>query len=159
MNLFDQIYKDMIDAKKARDTFKSEALSFIYAAIKQYQIDARKQKDVLADEEVVTVLNKAVKQRKDSIEMYVSGGRTELADKEKKELEILFSYLPKQMTENEIFEFIKNEAAALGITSAKDMPKLMGGVMPKLKGKADGKLANEMAKKVMAAITSAAPQA
>lgn len=159
MNLFDQIYKDMIDAKKARDTFKSEALSFIYAAVKQYQIDARKQKDVLTDEEVVAVLNKAVKQRKDSIEMYVSGGRTELADKEKKELEILFGYLPKQMSEDEIFEFIKAEAAALNITSAKDMPKLMGGVMPKLKGKADGKMANEMAKKVMAAITAASAQA
>ena len=159
MNLFDQIYKDMIDAKKARDSFKSEALSFIYAAVKQYQIDARKQKDVLSDEEVVTVLNKAVKQRKDSIEMYVSGGRTELAEKEKKELEILFGYLPKQMTAEEIFEFIKKEAAALGISSAKDMPKLMGAIMPKLKGKADGKVSNEMAKKVMATIASAAQQA
>jgi len=152
MGLYDQIYKDMIDAKKARDEFRSGALSFIYAAVKQYKIDARKQNDPITDEEVVNVLNKAAKQRKDSIAMYESGGRAELADKEKKELDILMSYLPKQLGEAEIAEIIKAEAAALNIASAKDISKLMGAVMAKLKGKADGKLSSELVKKFISAI-------
>lgn len=152
MQLYDQIYKDMIDAKKARDEFKSGALSFIYAALKQYKIDARKQNDPVTDEEVVNVLNKAAKQRKDSIQMYETGGRTELAEKEKKELEILMNYLPKQLGEAEVAELIKNEAAALSIASAKDMSKLMGAVMPKLKGKADGKLVSDLVKKYVSSL-------
>lgn len=147
MQLYDQIYKDMIDAKKARDEFRSGALSFIYSALKQYKIDARKQNDPITDEEVVNVLNKAAKQRKDSIQMYESGGRTELAEKEKKELDILMAYLPKQLGEAEVAEIIKAEAAALNIASPKDMSKLMGAVMPKLKGRADGKLVSDLVKK------------
>lgn len=152
MQLYDQIYKDMIDAKKARDEFKSGALSFIYAALKQYKIDSRKQNDPITDEEVVNVLNKAAKQRKDSIQMYENGGRTELAEKEKKELEILMNYLPKQLGEAEVAEIIKNEAAAAGVASPKDMSKLMGAVMPKLKGKADGKLVSDLVKKYVSSL-------
>ena len=152
MQLYDQIYKDMIDAKKARDEFRSGALSFIYAALKQYKIDARKQNDPITDEEVVSVLNKAAKQRKDSIQMYEGGGRTELAEKEKKELELLMNYLPKQLGEAEVAEVIKTEAAALSIASPKDMSKLMGAVMPKLKGKADGKLVSDLVKKYVSSL-------
>ena len=152
MQLYDQIYKDMIDAKKARDEFKSGALSFIYAALKQYKIDSRKQNDPITDEEVVNVLNKAAKQRKDSIQMYENGGRTELAEKEKKELEILMNYLPKQLGEAEVAEIIKNEAAAAGVASPKDMSKLMGAVMPKLKDRADGKLVSDLVKKYVSSL-------
>jgi len=152
MQLYDPIYKDMIDAKKARDEFKSGALSFIYAALKQYKIDSRKQNDPITDEEVVNVLNKAAKQRKDSIQMYENGGRTELAEKEKKELEILMNYLPKQLGEAEVAEIIKNEAAAAGVASPKDMSKLMGAVMPKLKGRADGKLVSDLVKKYVSSL-------
>ncbi len=154
MQLYDQIYKDMIDAKKARDEFKSGTLSFIYAALKQYKIDARKQNDPISDEETINVLNKAAKQRKDSIQMYESGGRVELAEKEKKELGILMNYLPQQLGEAEVGEFIKNEAAALGIASVKDMSKLMGAVMPKLKGRADGKLVSDLVKKYVSSLTA-----
>lgn len=149
MLLYDRIYKDMIDAKKARDEFKSNALSFIFSAIKQYKIDARKQNEQLTDEEVINVLNKAAKQRKDSIEMYEKANRIDLLEKEKKELEIIMSYLPKQLTNDEILEIIKNEAKELNVTSMKDMSKLMGSVMPKLKGKADGKVVSELVKQFL----------
>ncbi len=152
MLLYDQIYKDMIDAKKARDEFKSAALSFIYSALKQYKIDARKQNESISDEEVQSVLTKAAKQRKDSIQMYENGGRAELAEKEKKELEILMGYLPEQMDSAAVDDFVKTEAAALKIASPKDVSKLMGAVMPKLKGRADGRLVSESVKKFVSSL-------
>jgi len=153
MGLFEQIYKDMIDAKKARDEFRGQALSFIYADLKKFKIDTRRE---LTDEDVINVLNKALKQRRDSYEQFANGNRPELAEKEKKEIEIILCYLPKQMSEQEVFDFIKKEALELKVSSMKDMSKLMGAVMPKLKGVADGKLASETVKKVL---NSLAPQA
>lgn len=154
MGLFEQIYKDMIEAKKARDEFKGSALSFIYADLKKYKIDTRK--EALADEDVVGVLNKALKQRRDSHEQFTSGNRPELAEKEKKEMDLILGYLPKQMSEQEVFDFIKKEALELKVSSMKDMSKLMGAVMPKLKGLADGKLASEAVRKVLNALSQPA---
>ncbi|MEZ7891977.1 MAG: GatB/YqeY domain-containing protein [Candidatus Wallbacteria bacterium] len=153
MSLFEQVYKDMLEAKKARDEFKGATISFLYAALKQFKVDNRRDPN---DEDVMGVINKSVKQRRDSIEQFKNAGRTELAEKESKELEIIMHYLPKQMTEEELTELVKAEAAALKIASAKDMSKLMGAVMPKIKGKADSKLASEIIKKVVNSIQPAA---
>jgi len=152
MSLFEQVYKDMLEAKKAREEFKGATLSFLYAALKQFKVDTRKDPN---DEDVMGIINKSVKQRRDSIEQFTNAGRAELAEKESKELEIIMHYLPKQMSEAELTDLIKNEAASLKVASAKDMSKLMGAVMPKIKGKADSKLASEIIKKVISSIQPA----
>ena len=100
MSLKQQISDDTKDAMKARDADKVSTLRFLQAAVKNKEIELRP--NALTDEDVVTVLRKSVKQRQDSIEQYVSAGRTDLADKEKMELSIIEGYLPKQMSADQI---------------------------------------------------------
>lgn len=104
----------------------------------------------LADEVVTQVLMKAAKQRKDSIQQFEQANRADLASVEKQELEIIESYLPKMMSEVEIFAIVKETAAAVGATSPADMGKLMGALMPKVKGKADGSIVNRLVKEHLA---------
>ena len=100
-------------------------------------------------EEAIKLLNQQAKMRKDSIEMYENGGRQELADKEKAELEVIISFLPKQLTEEEVKDIamkIKNE---IGASSPADMGKLIGAVMKQVTGKADGKLVQGIVKEIL----------
>jgi hypothetical protein len=138
MNLKDKINQDLKDAMKSGDKIKLETIRSIRALILEFEKSGAG-KELTAEDEV-KMLSTAVKKRKDSIEQFRNAGREELALKEEKELEILLSYLPKQLSEDEIASKVKQIALEIGAKSKEDFPKLMPLVMKEMKGKADGKL-------------------
>lgn len=129
-----RITDDMKAAMKGGDKPRRGVIRLILAAIKQIEVDERIELD---DERVLSVLDKMVKQRRDSITQYESAGRTELADQEKFEIGIIQEYLPQQLSENEVATLIDEAMQTTGATSMKDMGKLMGILKPKLQGRAD----------------------
>ncbi len=147
MSLKQQISDDTKDAMKARDADKVSTLRFLQAAVKNKEIEIRP--NALTDEDVVTVLRKSVKQRQDSIEQYVSAGRTDLADKEKMELSIIEGYLPKQMSADQIEAVVKQAIKDVGATSPKEMGAVMKAVQAKTNGTADNKIVSEIVKKLL----------
>ena len=127
---------DFKDAMKAKDEVRKNTISFARAAVKQYEIDNRKELD---DEGIVAILAKQVKMRKDALSDFEKDGRMDLADAYKQEIEVLQKYLPAQLSADEIRDIVKATAAELGIEGGKqNMGKLMGAVMGKVKGVADG---------------------
>lgn len=137
--LHQQIEADLKSALKSGDKEKAGVLRFLISAVKNLQIEKKAQgKEFLPDEDIISVLKRQVKQRKDSIEGYEKGGRADLAEKEKAELAVLESYLPAQMDEAKIREAVKAKKEALGISDKSGFGKLMGAVMGELKGQADG---------------------
>lgn len=143
MSLKEQIYTDLTEAMKAKDELKTSALRMLKAEIMKFEVSGGPKKDA-TDEDVTSVIQKQVKQRKDSEEQFRAGDRAEMANKEAKEAEILMAYLPEQMSEDEVRTIIKEGIASSGAVSKADMGKVMGAIMPKLKGKADGKLVNQI---------------
>ncbi len=152
MSLKEQIISDLKEALKSSDNLKRDTLRLISGAIKNAEIEKKKKEEGLDDQEVLEVLKRAIKQRKDSIEQYEKGGRADLADKEKKELEIISVYLPAQMDEQKVREEIKKVIAETGAASQKDFGKVMGMSMKKLQGQAEGdvvkKIVEEELKKI-----------
>lgn len=140
--LEDRISSDYKQAMKDRDPLKVSTLSFLRAQLKYAAIDKKAEK--LEDPDVITVIKKQVKQRQDSIEQYEKGGRAELADKEKKELAILKSYLPQELSVDEIKAFIAEAIRETGASSMKDMGQIMKVLMPKLGGRADNKVLSDL---------------
>ena len=133
----------MKEAMKARDTIRLNVLRGLLSAfINEAVAKKRKPDEELSDEEVLAVIVRAVKQRKDSIEQFEKGGRTDLADAEKAELSILETYLPSQMSREEVFEYVKEKAAESDLDSSKKN-QLMGLIMKELKGRADGTVVKE----------------
>ena len=127
---------DFKDAMKAKDEVRKNTISFARAAVKQYEIDNRKELD---DEGIIAILAKQVKMRKDALSDFEKAGRMDLADAYKQEIEVLQKYLPAQLSADEIRDIVKATAAELGIEGGKqNMGKLMGAVMGKVKGVADG---------------------
>ena len=136
MSLKEQLMSDFKDAMKAKDEVRKNTISFARAAVKQYEIDNRKELD---DEGIVAILAKQVKMRKDALSDFEKAGRMDLADAYKQEIEDLQKYLPAQLSADEIRDIVKATAAELGIEGGKqNMGKLMGAVMGKVKGVADG---------------------
>jgi len=140
--LVEKIFNDYKEAMKARDTLKSSVLSFLRADMLN-QATAKK-KDQLDDAEVVQVIKKQVKQRQDSIAQFTGGGRLEAAEKEKKELEILKSYLPEELSAERIKILIEEAVVATGASGMKDMGRLMKELTVKIAGQADGKLVSDL---------------
>lgn len=136
MTLKERLTSDFKEAMKAKDGVRKNTVNFVRAAIKQYEVDNRAELD---DEGVLAILAKQVKMRKDALADFEKAGRTDLLDSYNKEIEILLSYLPKQLSPEEIAEVVKATAADMGIEGGKqNMGKLMGAVVPKVKGLADG---------------------
>lgn len=136
MSLKDRLMTDFKEAMKAKDEIRKNTISFARAAVKQVEVDSREELD---DQGVITVLTKQVKMRKDALSDFEKAGRTDLLDAYNREIEILMEYLPKQLSEAEITEIVKATAAELGIEGGRqNMGKLIGAVMPKVKGVADG---------------------
>ena len=140
--LADNIFNDYKEAMKARDTLKSSVLSFLRAEMLN-QATAKK-KDKLDDAEIFVVIKKQIKQRQDSIEQFTKGGRVDAAEKEKKELGILKSYLPEEMSVEQIKGLIEEAVLSTGACGMKDMGKLMKELTGKIAGKADGKLVSDL---------------
>jgi uncharacterized protein YqeY len=129
-----KITEDMKAAMKARETERLSAIRLVLAAIKQLEVDERKD---LSDPEVVSVIEKMMKQRRDSIAQFQAAGRKDLADKETFELGLLSSYLPQQLSEDEIASEIAGIVARTGAKGVSDMGKVMGLLKAKLAGRAD----------------------
>jgi uncharacterized protein YqeY len=142
--LEEKILNDYKEAMKKKDTVKSSTLSFLRAEIINVAIEKRKK--ALDDFEVVSVIKKQIKQHQDSVEQFQKGERLDLADKETKELEILKSYLPPQLSSDEIKKIIEEAVTTVGAKGPADMGKVMKEVMPKVGQSADGKLVSELLK-------------
>ena len=142
MTLKDRLMSDFKDAMKSKDEVRKNTINLARAAIKQVEIDTRKD---LTDEEIVPIIAKQVKMRKDALGDFEKAGRTDLLDAYKKEIEVLEIYLPEQLSEDKIKEIVVETAESLGIEGGKqNMGKLMGPVMGKLKGMADGGLVKKI---------------
>ncbi|SMO38636.1 hypothetical protein SAMN06269117_102134 [Balnearium lithotrophicum] len=146
MGLKERLKEDMKEALKAKDKVKLSTIRMINSLIKNAEIEKRGE---LTDDEIVQLLMKYAKQRRESIEMYEKGGRQDLVEKEKAELAVVESYLPKQMTEEEIRQVVKEAIEETGASSPKDIGKVMKVVMPKVKGRADGSLVNRIVKELL----------
>jgi uncharacterized protein len=138
MNLKDKINEDLKVAMKSGDKLRLETIRSIRALILEFE-KSGKNIEFTADEEL-KMLNGAVKKRRDSIEQFTLAGRTELAQKEEAELKILMSYMPKQLTEEEVFLEVKRIAEEINAKGKEDFPKLMPKAAQFLKGKTDGKI-------------------
>jgi len=144
MSLKQKIFEDLKAAMKAGETEKRDVLRMLDSMIKNVEIEKMKREGGLSDEESLEVISRAVKQRKDAIAQYETGGRPELAEKEKKEIEILMAYMPEQMGEDEVRKVVAEIIAQVGATSKAEIGKVMGPVMGKLKGQADGNLVKKI---------------
>ena len=134
MSLKARVTDDMKTAMKARETARLSAIRLLLAAIKQKEVDERVELD---DAGVVAVIEKLVKQRKDSVSQYAAAGRTDLADVEKAEIAVLSVYLPEKMGSEEVAAAVAAAVAATGAKGPADMGKLMAVLKPQLAGKAD----------------------
>ncbi|MEO8104587.1 MAG: GatB/YqeY domain-containing protein [Betaproteobacteria bacterium] len=134
MPLRDQISNDLKDAMRAGDTRKRDAMRLLTAALKQKEVDARV---VPGDADIVAIIDKMIKQRRDSIAQFEKGGRQDLADTEKFELGVLQAYMPQALSETEIADAIAASIQESGASSAADMGKVMAVLKPKLAGRAD----------------------
>lgn len=145
-----QELKDQLkEAMLAKDELKTSVIRFVLSGITYYEIQKGGAGYEATEEDVLAVINKEVKQRKDSIEQFEKAGRQDLADKEKAELTILESYLPEQMSEEEVKKYVDEAVTTSGASSLQDMGKVMALLMPKVKGKADGTLVSKLVKEAL----------
>ncbi len=138
MTLKERLDADFKEAMKNRQKVRKDTISFVRAAIKQFEVDNRKEID---DAEIASILSKQVKMRKDALADFESAGRTDLIEAYNAEIEVLTEYMPKQLTAEEIMDIVEATAAELGIQKGSGKAatgKLMGATMPKVKGIADG---------------------
>lgn len=142
MTLKDRLMNDFKDAMKSKNEVKKNTINLARAAIKQVEVDTRKE---LTEEEIISILAKQVKMRKDALADFEKGGRTDLIEAYNREIEILEVYLPEQLNEEDILKIVVETASELGINAGKqNMGKLMGPVMAKVKGQADGGLVKKV---------------
>lgn len=144
--LKDKIKEDLKDALKQRNAVSSSTLKMLWAAIINKEIELNKKAEGLSDEEILSVIRSEVKKRQDSIDAYLKGGRPELADNEKKEQELLKTYLPADLMDEEIEKIVKE---ALGESEKKDFGAIMKVVVAKTKGRADGQRVSKKVKEAL----------
>ena len=146
MNYIEKIKQDMYAAMKSKDKVKATILRSLLSNLKKIEIE---KKEPIAEPEYLSIVKKMVKQLKESIDLYSQAGRIELAEKEKSELSIIEAYLPKQFSEKEISELIKNIISEISAKNISDIGKVMAIVMKKSGGKVDGGIANRIAKELL----------
>jgi len=134
MPLKTQLNQDMIAARKAREEVRKAAVESVLVAVKQREVDDRKE---LSDAEILSIIEKLLKQRRESVASYEQGGRADLAEREKAEAAVLSTYLPQQLSDAEIEAEVTQAIAAAGAAGPQDMGKVMGGLKAKLAGRAD----------------------
>lgn len=147
MSLLDNIDKHLAEALKSGDRHKATVLRGLKSDLKYRRIDKGQE---LTDSDITEVLSSAAKKRRESIEAYDKGGREDLVEKERQELEIIQAYLPEQLSEAELRSIISEAISEAGAESAADIGKVMKAVMPRVKGKADGKQVNRLAAELLA---------
>lgn len=144
--LTDRVRADMTEAMKAQQKERLSTIRMLHAALKNEQINVGHE---LSDEEAMVVIRKAVKQRQDSIEQYTNAGRTELADKERAEIEVLKAYLPPELSDEELENGLREIIASTGAQSKKDLGKVMKEATARFKGRADGKKIQEVVQRLL----------
>lgn len=147
MNLLQQIEQDFQDAMKSGKADYLSILRNLRAALHNKEIELRPKDEKLTDEVITSVVQAEVKRHKESIEMYEKGERDDLAEKEKKELEILSHYLPEQLSDDTIQEMVMSVINKTGAAGPQDFGKVMGAVMGQVKGRADGNKVREIVQK------------
>lgn len=134
------------EAMMNKDTARRDVVRLVQSAIKQVEVDTRKE---VSEEDVIGLIQKEVKKRRESIEEAKKVGRDDIVENEGKELSILETFLPEQLSRDEITALAKEAVAQSGATSAKEMGKVMGLLMPKVKGKADGSIVTQVVKELL----------
>lgn len=140
MNLSERLNEDMKQAMKSKDKFTLSTIRMVRSTIKYLEIDLKR---TLDDNEVLDILSREIKQRKDALQEFEAAGRDELAASTKAEIEIIIKYLPEQLSEEEIKVIVQQTIQETGASSKSEMGKVMSALMPKVKGRADGKLVNQ----------------
>lgn len=146
MSLKKRLLDDIKVAMKEKDAIRKNAIQMVRSAVLQVEKDNR---TTLDDDGIIEVIAKEVKKRRDLLPDYEKSGRQELVDDLKKEIEVLMNYLPQQLTEEELEAIISQAIQETGAASAKDIGKVMQAVMPKVKGRADGKMVNQIARRLL----------
>ncbi|MGE5632473.1 MAG: GatB/YqeY domain-containing protein [Caulobacteraceae bacterium] len=144
MSLKEVLQSDLKSAMKEKDTIRKNVITMVRAGILQIEKDKKIELD---DEGVIEVIAKGVKQRKDSIPEFEKGNRPDLVENIEKEISILMSYLPQQLSEDELDQIVSDTIFEIGAQSMQDLGKVMSALMPKVKGRADGKLVNSLVRK------------
>ena len=144
--LTDKVRADMTEAMKAQEKERLSTLRMLQSALKNEQINVGHE---LSDEEAMTVIRKAMKQRQDSIEQFTNAGRTEMAEKERVEMELLKTYLPAELSAEELESGIREIIASTGAQSKKDLGKVMKEATARFKGRADGKKVQEVVSRLL----------
>jgi len=143
MSLEERLVEEMKQAMKSNDKLRLSTIRMIRSALKNKEIELRKK---LEDEDVIKVIQVMVRKGEESVEQFQTGGRIDLVEKEKREIEILKSFLPQPLSQEEILKIIDQSIQETQASSPKDIGKVMKSVIPKIGGKADGKLINQLVK-------------
>jgi uncharacterized protein YqeY len=146
VDLTQRLTEDMKQAMKDKDKVRLSVLRMVKAAVKNREIEIGRP---LADDDVLGVIQKELKQRRDSLQAFESAGRTDLVDEVKAEIDVLMSYLPKQLSEEELREIVQSVISELGASGKADVGKVMSAVMPKVKGRADGRLVQSLVQSLL----------
>ena len=148
MNLREQLQEDLRDAMRARDTQRKSALRMVLSAVQLAEVASP---DALSDSDVLELIRKEVKRREEAVEMMRDAGRQDLVAEETTELEILRAYLPTQMSEAEIRELAQAVIEETGASTPRDMGRVMGVIMTRVQGKADGRMVNQVVRDLLSA--------
>jgi uncharacterized protein YqeY len=152
MEFLEKISKDLAVTMKGRGEDRELVISvlrMIKSTVKNAEIASRSTGKDLSDEDIIGVLSSMVKQRKESAGQYLSANRKDLADRENREIDIIQKYLPRQLTPEELDSIIRSAVEETGVTSVKDAGRLMKVLMPRVKGKADGRLVNQRVRELL----------
>ncbi|OGW50211.1 MAG: glutamyl-tRNA amidotransferase [Nitrospirae bacterium RBG_19FT_COMBO_42_15] len=149
MSLQEQLVNDMKESMKSGDSVKVSTIRMLKAAIKNKEIEKGGTSYKLSDKETLEVIATAIKQRRDSIEQFTKGNRQDLAEKEKKELDILQAYMPPQMSDEDVKAEVKKAITETSASSQKDMGKVMKVLMPRIAGRADGTVVNRIVRELI----------
>lgn len=146
MLILDHLNQDMKQAMKDKETLKLSVIRMLKSSLKNEEINLGRS---LNEDEELSILSRELKMRQDSLQEFEKAGRNDLADKARLEIEVVKSYLPAQLSTDELREIIREAVNASGATSKKDMGKVMGILIPKVKGRADGKLVNQLVSEML----------
>lgn len=144
MSLKAKLQEDLKSSMKNKDTVRKSVVTLIRASIKQHEVDNRVELD---DDAIIDIISKQLKQRRDALDEFKKADREDLVSETEAEIEVLKEYLPQQLSEEELNQIVKDTISEVEATSMKDMGKIMSAIKPKIKGRADGKLVNELVKK------------
>ena len=148
MTLQDRLIGEMKEAMKAGDTLKVSVIRMLRSSIKNKEIEKGKSQ-ALSDSDIIDLISSAIKQRRDSVEQFAKGGRTDLVEKEEMEIQILKTYLPTPLTEEELRRMIGETLRESGATVRQDLGRVMKAIMPKVVGRADGAAVSKLVREML----------